>query len=234
MSVADISNDAALAASGVEGLIAQLYNEGVQAGEDEKVKILEAANVEAERIKKDAQKEADKIVEKAKKESEKIKKSTDSALKVSANNLILKIKEIISEKFSNALLRLTSEQMKEEEFVKQLILVVAARARKDAQFDNEDQMEVILPREIVDTAELSRHPEKVKKGTLGHLVLDVSGELLREGIEFSASDDISSGLKIKLPVRDMEVDLSDKAVTELLLQHLQPRFRAFLEGVMGE
>lgn len=32
--------------------------------------------------------------------------------------------------------------------------------------------------------------------------------------------------------QEVEVDLTDQAIAKLLLRHLQPRFRALLEGVI--
>jgi V/A-type H+-transporting ATPase subunit E len=40
------------------------------------------------------------------------------------------------------------------------------------------------------------------------------------------------GIRIRLVDRDVEIDLTDASVAALLLQHLQPRFRAFLEGMV--
>jgi V/A-type H+-transporting ATPase subunit E len=37
---------------------------------------------------------------------------------------------------------------------------------------------------------------------------------------------------VRVSERDVTLDLSDRAVAALLLQHLQPRFRAILEGVV--
>jgi V/A-type H+-transporting ATPase subunit E len=60
----------------------------------------------------------------------------------------------------------------------------------------------------------------------------VSRGLLREGVSFGVASDRQAGLHLRLVDRDVVLDLSDVAVSEAILQHLQPRFRALLEGVV--
>ena len=42
------------------------------------------------------------------------------------------------------------------------------------------------------------------------------------------------GIRVRLLDDDLEIDLTDEAIAELLLEHLQPRFRAVLTGMVGE
>jgi V/A-type H+-transporting ATPase subunit E len=60
----------------------------------------------------------------------------------------------------------------------------------------------------------------------------MAGEMLREGVNFSRAEDGSEGIRLALLDRGVSIDLTDKAVADLLLVHLQPRFRALLEGVV--
>ena len=63
-------------------------------------------------------------------------------------------------------------------------------------------------------------------------VLGLTSEMLRQGISFSASEDGTTGIRVQVKDKDIEIDLTEEAVAVLLLQHLQPRFRAILEGVV--
>jgi V/A-type H+-transporting ATPase subunit E len=56
--------------------------------------------------------------------------------------------------------------------------------------------------------------------------------MLREGVSFSRAEDASEGIRLALLDRGVSIDLTDKAVADMLLVHLQPRFRALLEGVV--
>jgi V/A-type H+-transporting ATPase subunit E len=40
------------------------------------------------------------------------------------------------------------------------------------------------------------------------------------------------GIRLRLVDHDVTLELTDKAVASLILQHLQPRFRALIEGIV--
>ena len=56
--------------------------------------------------------------------------------------------------------------------------------------------------------------------------------MLIAGVNFKASHDVQGGMSLKLQDRDLTLDFTEQAVAYMLLQHLQPRFRAILEGVV--
>ena len=45
------------------------------------------------------------------------------------------------------------------------------------------------------------------------------------------ASDVHGGARVQVVGDDLEIDLSDEAVSALILRHLLPRFRAILEGV---
>jgi len=80
--------------------------------------------------------------------------------------------------------------------------------------------------------DLRRKPEEAKPGTLMHFVQSMGGNALREGMSFGVSDDGSAGLRVRLVDDDVRIDLTETAISELLLQHMLPRFRALLRGAV--
>lgn len=108
------------------------------------------------------------------------------------------------------------------------ILEVAGRAAPPA----DHTARILLPKDVVGMEQLRRNPEEVKEGTLSHFVVTVTKEVLREGIEIGARDDEAAGIRIHLEDDDLEIDLTDRAVADLLLRHLVPRFRAMMEGII--
>jgi V/A-type H+-transporting ATPase subunit E len=56
--------------------------------------------------------------------------------------------------------------------------------------------------------------------------------MLREGVSFGVAKDNQGGLKLKLVDQEVILDMSDEALAETILEHLQPRFRALLEGMV--
>ena len=57
--------------------------------------------------------------------------------------------------------------------------------------------------------------------------------MLRAGVSFTRSSDDAGGIRVVLKDTGLVVDLSDAAVAGVILRHLQPRFRALLEGVVS-
>jgi V/A-type H+-transporting ATPase subunit E len=57
--------------------------------------------------------------------------------------------------------------------------------------------------------------------------------MLRKGVTFTRSRDESEGIRVVLSDDGVTLDLTDHAIAEVILRHLQPRFRALLEGVVG-
>ena len=116
--------------------------------------------------------------------------------------------------------------------MEKLILQVAGRARDEAGLDKEDKLTIKLPEDLIRIDDLRKNPEELKEGTLAHFVLFVMASLFREGITYQPAGDATSGLKVYMKDGDVEVDLTDEAITAVLLEHMQPRFRALLEGVV--
>jgi V/A-type H+-transporting ATPase subunit E len=218
--------------SGVDELIAKLRDEGVSAGRAEADSIVGDARAQAKKILDNANADARERIEAARKESDAYRAAGEAALKTAMRDTVLDMKTALMERFSSDLKRLVSHQMQDPEVLKQMILEVAGRTRADGEVGDADELEVLLPEEVVGLEELRVNPEELRKGRLTKFVLGLTGEMLREGVAFSGSQDIAAGIQIQLKDKDITLDLTEKAVAALLLQHLQPRFRAILEGIV--
>lgn len=218
--------------SGVDELIAKLRDEGVSAGRAEADSIVGDARARAQKILDKANADARERIEAARKESDAYRAAGEAALKTAMRDTVLDMKTALMERFSSDLKRLVSHQMQDPEVLKQMILEVAGRTRADGEVGDADELEVLLPEEVVGLEELRVNPEELRKGRLTKFVLGLTGEMLRQGVAFSGSQDIAAGIQIQLKDKDITLDLTEKAVAALLLQHLQPRFRAILEGIV--
>ncbi|MEM8855884.1 MAG: hypothetical protein AAGD34_19435 [Pseudomonadota bacterium] len=58
-------------------------------------------------------------------------------------------------------------------------------------------------------------------------------EMLADGVTLHAADDLQGGIRARRADGIIELDLSDEAIASLIMQHLQPRFRAVMEGVIS-
>ena len=232
MAESQTDKQAQLASSGVEALIERLREQGVQAGRAEAETILAEARRRAAQIVHEAEANAAELVEAARKEAQMLQTGGEEALRIAMRDTVLRLKVELTGRFSAEVRRLIAVAMDQESFLKQLILAVAARAREEAGVDAGEAVRIQLPRSLVGLEELRRNPLELREGSLSHFVLSLAGNVLAEGVSFGVTGDDSRGICLYLKGKDVTIDLTDDKVAALLLQHLQPRFRAILEGTV--
>jgi V/A-type H+-transporting ATPase subunit E len=232
--MADTPTDkqASLASSGVEALIERLREEGVASGRAAAQAIEAEARRQAAQIVQEAKEHAAQLVAGARRESHALQQGGEEALHIAMRDTVLHLKGQLMEQFSAEVRRLIAVAMDQEEFLRQLILEVAGRAREQAGVDTGQPVRVLLPRALVGLDELRRNPLELSEGSLSHFVLSVAGNVLAEGVSFGVAEDDARGIRLHLEDKNVEIELTDEAVSALLLQHLQPRFRAILEGTV--
>lgn len=218
------------ASSGIEALIEKLRQEGVDKGRSEASQILRDAEKEADLLLSQARAEADAMISKAKRDVVQKQQAGEDALKMAARDLLLDVKESLARSFTDQVERLIEQQMNNPEFVQRMILELVGRTRTSAGLDDTEQVEVLLPETVIGLDELRRNADEYKAGRLSQFVQSLSVELLRDGLSFNTHS--GTGIRVRLVGKEVEVDLTDNAVASLLLRHLQPRFRALLEGVI--
>jgi V/A-type H+-transporting ATPase subunit E len=232
--MADTHTDkqAKLASSGVEALIERLRDEGVASGRAAAEGIEADARKCAAEIVQEAEARAAQLLDTARKESRMLQKGGQEALHIAMRDTVLHLKGQLTERFNAEVRRLIAVAMDQEDFLKQLILEVAGRAREQAGVDSGQPIKVLLPRALVGLEELRRKPLELSEGSLSHFVLSVAGNVLAEGVTFGVAADDTRGIHLYLEGKNVQIDMTDEAVAALLLQHLQPRFRAILEGTV--
>jgi V/A-type H+-transporting ATPase subunit E len=232
MAESQTDKQAQLASSGVEALIDRLREQGVDAGRAEADKIVVEARRRAAQIVHEAETQAAELVEAARKETRMLQTGGEEALRIAMRDTVLRLKGELTGRFSAEVRRLIAVAMDQEAFLKQLILAVAGRAREEAGVDAGDAVQIQLPRALVGLEELRRNPLELREGSLSHFVLSLAGNVLAEGVTFGVVGDDARGICLYLKDKDVTIDLTDEKVAALLLQHLQPRFRAILEGTV--
>jgi V/A-type H+-transporting ATPase subunit E len=219
------------AGAGVQALIDRLKQEGVESGQREADAVLADARLKADRIVEDAEKKADEIRETAREAARAERAATQDALKIAARDVVLSLRNEIATRIDKETSRLLKEAFADEAFLQRLVLALAGKVRADAGLDDAKELEFVLPEQVITFEELKADPETVTEGTLTHLVVSLAANVLRDGVTFSAGEGFD-GIRIKLRDRDLEVDVTEAAIAPLLVRHLQPRFRAVMEGVV--
>jgi V/A-type H+-transporting ATPase subunit E len=218
--------------SGVDALIERLRNDGVVAGQVEAENIIHDAHKRAERIVSEAQSNAQQLVNKAKADANEINHAAQDALKLATRDAMLKLRDTLLGTFSEEVGRVVGTQMADREFMSKLILALAGRVRDKTGLDESENILLQLPEKIAGIEVLKKNPEELKEGTLSHLTAAIAADLLRNGVTLGVASDLGGGLFIKLIDEEMVIDFSDKTVAALLLEHIQPRFRALLQGIV--
>ena len=213
---------------GVQELIEKLRTQGVNSGRDEADKIISEAEAKAAALVADAEKRAETIVSKAREEADFITKAGKEALQLAERNAILELKDFLLGKFSDQLRAVVSDSMTRDELLEQMILEVAA----GNSLRGEKNLEVVLPKKVIGVDELRENSELMKEGGLLEFAQERASDMLHEGVTFTVGPESQTGIGFRLREKDIEVELSEEAVATVLLKHLQPRFRALLEGIV--
>lgn len=218
-------------ASGVEALLNRLREEGVASGQARAEKIVAEAERRAKWLVDQAQQESESLREKARTDAEHFKKAGEDALRVATRDALLYLRTQLTQRFSVEVQRLVGEEVKKKEMLQQMILEIVGRVSE--QTAAAKKVEILLPSDVVGLEELRQHPEELGRDELSQFVKAVSQDMARgEGITFGVTNDKVPGLRVRLAEQGIVLDLSDQAIAALLLQHLQPRFRALLEGIV--
>ena len=217
-------------ARGVDTLIAKLRSDGIDAGTQKAEQIIAEAKADAAKLLADAKTDADKALSDARRASDRYETAGKEALNTAMRDAVLTMKSTLMAKFEIDVQRMVSETLADPEMLKQMVLELVGRARADTGAN--EGAEVILPAQVVGPDAIRENADDIQSGKLTKFVLGLSQKMLQDGITLHASDDLQGGIKAKLDKDDILLDLSDGAIASLLMQHLQPRFRAVLEGVI--
>ena len=215
-------SDAHPVASGVEGLITRLRDEGVAAGKKRSEEIIKDAEARALEIVAKAKKEAETLLQNGRAELERELAAGKAAFKVAIRDTRLELAEELKAVFAAHVRRLIAAELKDREFLRALILAVAGRAREAIPDTN--ALDILIGKGSLDGVSIDKDP-------LREFVLGVSGAMLREGVSLRPSGMAGAGIQIRLKGEDVEIDLTQKALSDLILKHLLPRYRKIVEGV---
>jgi len=212
-----MANEPVPQASGVQQLIDRLRREGVDKGQSEADAVLEAARRQAMELLDDAQSRADAMLKEAQTEADRTRRAGEEAIRLAGRDSILELTEELRDGCKRTLQRLVGSSLKDEEFLRRLILEIAGRAVPE---DGDARMNVQI---------LDDDPSPENDAALRAFAESVAGQSLRDGLTFEVADSDVPGVRVQVVDGDLEVDLTDETLTQVLLGRLSPRFRAILD-----
>ncbi len=214
--------------SGVQELIAKLRDQGVQAGREEADRLLKEARDQAEQMVAQARAESEQLRAKAHDEIQAEQTAAREALQLAFRDTELRVKSELKAAFEQYVRRLVTAELGEQDVIRQMILQIAGQAA--ALIPDDQPVEILLGRDWFAPEGDAGEPSEQDKKQLGQLMLGISRDMLREGVELNPSGEKESGIRIRLKGKDLEIDLRDRVLSELLLKCLTPRYRAIAEG----
>ena len=170
------------------------------------------------------------MVAKGRAEAESLRTSGEDALRVAMRDAVLRMRETLRKRLEEQVRLLVSEQMVDQEFLRKLIVEVVQRARDDSGAAEADAIEILLPQEVVGLEELRQRPEE-RDSELGRFAKEIASATWREGVAIDTLEPGGRGIRVRFQDGELELDLTDRAIADHLLEHLQPRFRIVMEGL---
>jgi V/A-type H+-transporting ATPase subunit E len=219
-------DEVATPAQGVQELIERIRGEGVRAGREEAERILREARGQAASLRASAEAEAREMVERARAQIAREQAAGAEALKNAAWDAALELRGHVRASFERYVQRLVSTDLQDRDFVRSLVLVLAGETA--ARYVADHDAEILVSSVLAGAAEAAL-PSPAIQEKIRSAVLGASGAMLREGVELLPADDVAGGARVRLVGQDLEIDLTDTAVTRLLLKHLLPRYRDIVE-----
>lgn len=221
-------NESHKTSSGVESLISRIRDQGVQAGREEADRVLSEARQEAAATLAAARKEVEALRAQASAEIEAQRTAFIEALRLAERDTILELRSRVTDGFERHVRRLVSTTALDPEFVRTVVLVLAGHAAEE--FIKDKKARFLVSASLgapEDDAAVQPVEDLTREVTLG-----ISADMLREGIELIPAHGQQGGVRVQLVGEDVEVDLTEKAVSDLLLSQLLPRYRTITEGVL--
>lgn len=108
----------------LQGIVSKLKEQGIEAGENEKKRLIDLANDKVEIMLADAEEESKKIIEKAKADAAQIEKNSRAAISQSARDMVEATKIAISNHLKNVFGKQCDSLFNKEDYLKELLKVV--------------------------------------------------------------------------------------------------------------
>lgn len=194
----------------VEKICEALRRETLEPAAQEAELLVKQANEERDRILREAQMEAKQLIEKGRLQIEQERSLFRSSLSQAAKQAVQLLKQQIEEAlFNPALEGLVNKNLNDPKVIAQVIeAVVHALEREGRKADFQ--------------AEVAKNISKEQVNVL--LAKEILNRLKGHTVEVGTFE---GGAKVKLAGQHMTVDISDEAVTELLLGFMREDFRSY-------
>lgn len=207
-------------ARGVQELIARIRDQGVRAAEEEAERILADARARARALVEEARDEAAELRARTRAALETDRAASIESLRLAARDAALELRGRLQDAFRRSVRRLVTQELSDPDLVRELVLELAGEVRRAV---GDRPVRLLLP--------VPRSGSQDAPDPLAELAHGIAAGMLREGVELVPSSELRAGARVVLAGDDVVLDLSDRAVSELFLEHLLPRFAGMLRDL---
>jgi V/A-type H+-transporting ATPase subunit E len=193
----------------LDSLIERIKKDGVQEAQKASTQIQQSAKEEADRVIVAAKLEAENIIENAKEEAARLRANTISALKQSARDLMLSVREQLVN-LCDAILKEDISKKLTPDFLKELIVKVVDKWSPKKG-------------EVVEVVVAEEDAKKLKQ-----LISAQFKEKTKVTIEIKISRNIDKGFGIGIKGSDVYYDFTDESILEALKTFLNPAMSTML------
>lgn len=214
--------------SGVQDLIDRIRDDGVKAAQSEADRIVREAERRASNLVAEARRDAEKLLEQA---HAKIGSETEAAkqsLRLAARDTIKELSSNVRAAFERQVERLVTSKLEDEDLLKQLIVSLAVKAGEA--LPQERPVQIILGDRPANVLAKGDESDTEAEEKIRNLILAISSDMLREGIEFKVDRDMPSGVSVKVEGEDLRVDLDEATISAYLVRNILPRYRRVIRG----
>jgi V/A-type H+-transporting ATPase subunit E len=204
--------------TGVQQLVDRLRQDGVDEGSKEAERLVSEARREAAALLERAERDAVALREEANRACSQTQAAAEQALALAVRDALLELRTEIQDRFVTQLGRLVAGRLEDAGFVERLILAAAGRSAP-----NDEPLEVLV-------AAGSGAGGAPGSAEIDALIRGLTAEMVRDGVAVSASDELESGILIRVAERGLEIQLDEASLTALLARNLLPRFRSLLDS----
>lgn len=198
----------------LNSLINKIKQDGVQAAQRAAEEITKNAQEQAEKIIRDAQKKKAEIIAQAQEEAQAFRHSGEKALKQSARDVLLLLRERVMDFFDRIIKKEISEQLSFEVLEKAIVKAVE-NYRRDGILD----IEVLVSPEDRKKLEKTLFQELTKQA--------------KQSVELKGAENIHKGFRIGQKNKDSYLDFSDEALAEAFKRYLHPQLAEKLDISLG-
>ena len=226
MSAAPSTANGGPGVSGVQELIDQIRGKGVQAAREEGDRIIAAARKDAAATKAKAEAQAKEMIESATERIEAEKVAAGEAIRNAARDSLLDLRNQVRQAFEDHVRRLVSQQLEDTGFVRNLVLVLAGEAA--SKYVKDQDAEILVSTAMAGAGgDANEMPDSVR-GKIANAVLGASASMLRKGITLMGDEKVGGGARVRLADKGLEIDMTEEALSRLMLKHLLPRYQAIV------